>query len=222
MKKLLQVSIYTCLFFILQSSSCSKTNDKKNIDCTNNTILLPQLAKDLFIFNKGSWWVYKNISTNELDSMHVEYVSKNTSNYFRNFGGYLDKCYEDNGINLVSNKIGNINWGISVSTPDGIKKFEETNFQITTYTDLKQDGYYKLFFKGDSIIQSPQIGSNIIFTDSITVQNNLYSNVMIHLIGPNNIDFYEEAIYSRKIGLIRFKRSDNGSEWELIKYNINQ
>lgn len=219
MKNIVYLCFAASMLLMLQASSCTKPENPK-VDCSNNTILLPQLAKDIFIFNKGSWWMYKNTNTNELDSIYVDYVLRNADNYFKNFGGFLDKCYETNSISLVSNNIGVINFGISPSTPDGIKKIENTEFLISTYTDLKQNGYYKFFFKGDSLIQSPQIGSSIVFKDSVSIQNNSYYNVMIHLIGPNNIDFYEEAIYSKKIGLIRFKRSDNGSEWELVRYNV--
>jgi len=198
MKKFITNLAIALSLFFTQAAICNKPN-KKNVDCNNNTIPLPRLAKDLFIFNKGSWWVYKNTSTNEIDSIYVDYVLRNTSNYYSNFGGFLDKCYESNSTSLISTKIEHINFGIGPSTPDGIKEFKYTEFLISTYTNLRQNGYYKLFFKGDSIIQSPQIGSSLTFKDSVNIQNNIFINVMIHLIGPNNIDFYEEAIYARNI-----------------------
>lgn len=66
------------------------------MDCTNNTMPLPQMAKDYFLFKNGSYWVYENTSNNDIDSFYVDgFTYRTGDNTQYKYGNELNHCYED-------------------------------------------------------------------------------------------------------------------------------
>lgn len=94
------------LLILIQSSSCSNKNknEEETVCTTQNTVLVPQDLKDRFFFKEGTYWIYKNIASNETDSLwvvlgNVETISVDNKNY-----GYIkNKCYE-RFVTTVKNK----------------------------------------------------------------------------------------------------------------------
>lgn len=81
----------------LQQCQCKKNDSiTPALQCTSsNSVLVPQDMKDRFYFKDGTYWVYKNINTNALDSMWVWQSTISTSPVEpKIYGTGFNKCYE--------------------------------------------------------------------------------------------------------------------------------
>jgi hypothetical protein len=69
-----------------------------------------------------------------------------------------------------------------------------------------------------------QSGFEINFIDSINLSTNLFFKNVLNLNYPsgNSNDMYNEILYAKNIGIIKFEKSTDNSIWELIRYKINQ
>src|SRR5690606_10575757 len=71
------------------------------------TAYFPQDAKDRFFFKKGTWWVYQNITTKELDSVWVSKANWSYVSADNMRDGYIkNKCYETGIVEVYSLKNG--------------------------------------------------------------------------------------------------------------------
>ncbi len=95
MKTIVQiVNIFLISTTIFWLHSCEKPKSEP-ISCTNNTMPLPQMAKDYFLFKNGSYWVYQNTITQQQDSFYVtDFVDWTGNNNQFRYGNELKKCYE--------------------------------------------------------------------------------------------------------------------------------
>ena len=99
-------------------STCRKNTDSAPIICTDsNTVMAPQLAKDLFAFKPGTWWVYEDLINHTFDSL---WVGENTSEkrYYNNssMGTKNSFCAEVN-ITKIYNKDYNMGAGAKLNVP---------------------------------------------------------------------------------------------------------
>lgn len=204
------------------SSTMFFNNCKEKFECSsNNKVNIPQIMKDYFYYNEGTWWVYKNVKNNAYDSM---WVSQSSSNNYRGEGregfGNTDKCYE------------RIVMGIDQRGGDSVSKFsmwDLSNFvlnnnnrfafgvsgrNISTTTEWDLD----LFFTNNELEKyNPVRQISSAYKEIETVQNKNYNN-LIEVIGSNQVHYW---LFSKHIGIIKYVDLDS-NQWELVKYNINQ
>jgi hypothetical protein len=216
MKTLIQLILFTSLLLLLQAVSCKRPDDKK-LDCNNNTMQLPQMAKDYFLFKDGSYWLYKNTITQEKDSFYViDFRDFTGNNNIFKYGNNLNKCYEGYDYKLFSIKFKRLDIGIGPLEPDNNTPFKNQTFFLT------QTSFQKITFIGDSLLRSDFVlGSTINLLDSLGVSGKFYYNIISQTNTNLGIDYAKVSYYAKNIGLIKFTTNDNQT-YELIKYHINQ
>lgn len=221
----------TTLFIILNVGFCSscKDKDEPETNCTpDNTVLVPQDMKDRFFFKVGTYWIYKNLQTNETDSIWVWISYNNPLSVNReDFGFIKDKCYETFTTNTMSKKIPNNSnynrWGIDIYPKEG-KKLTNELFGLEDATSLTNYfPNYRIEVRGG--VYENQSGSEITMLDSITTQDNIvYKDVLWlkYQAGILTRDYLDDMHYAKNIGLVKFHRFTDTSDWELIRYKIIQ
>lgn len=224
--------LITCaIAFYMQS--CKPPTDyvpptpQVNCDSTN-TVLIPQDMKARFYFKEGTYWIYKNISTGEIDSIWVFYSEIRIEPTSRKiFAHGWKKCYESfdirtrNKMFYQSDKY-YTNYGISLYPIDELNSKNElfgirevspvTNFRTQFRIEIIGNNYEN------------QSGFEINIVDSINLSTNMSFRDVLNLNYPNGTsnDMYNEMYYAKNIGLVKFTRSNDNSTWELIRYKINQ
>jgi hypothetical protein len=183
---------------------------------------LPQMAKDYFLFNNGSYWVYENTSTNETDSFYISNFRDFTgdNNIFK-YGINLNKCYEGYDYKLFSKQFKRFDVGIGPFEPDNNKEFKNQLYFLNEYSELTQQLYSKIYFIGDSIYPSEELGGSISQFDSLSVNNYFYKNILQVTNTVTGIDYTKQSIYAKNIGMIQFTTNDNIT-WILKRYHIVQ
>jgi len=156
MKKLIFVFVL-CLFMIGGFTNCRKTGSEH--------LSIPQLEKDLAVFNKNSYWVYLNESTTKLDCTYVNndprfysYTAQDGSsvtdnivvpfegNYF--FDEYLSGSFL--GI-LLDAPIVHLN-GIAAYAPNIVERFDSLCVNNNKFLNVYRTHYSSLTAHYDSVI----------------------------------------------------------------------
>ena len=204
--------------------SCEKPKSEPSpISCTNNTMPLPQMAKDYFLFKDGSYWVYKNTITQQQDSFYVsDFKNLTGDNSQYKYGNKLKRCYEFYSYKL-STTIGiTIGIGILPSFPNNDLSFQNQPFFINETNSITGQLYPKAEFVGDSLYRTNYVLDGIVMIiDTIEIDTQTFNNVL-YFNNPNGgINYVTDSYYAKNIGLIKFTTNDNQT-YELIKYHINQ
>jgi hypothetical protein len=204
-------------------SNCKEDNqgDDKTVCTPQNTVFIPQDMKDRFYFNTGTWWVYKNVSNNDYDTLVLK-----TENYGINpvpkkiYGEGFSKCYEGYSYNVISQRYGIVNVTLSVNLPtrgDNTKGEIFVNRELFTTKDYITSSLSRFRWVGELL------DTNINKIDSLLINVKMYNDILHYryLQDYEASDYLMEAWYANKIGMVKMKRND-GSIWELIDYKVNQ
>lgn len=220
MKYPLPILLLVFLFALFSKCQCKDESPVITCDSTN-TVYLPQTLKDLFLFKEGCWWVYKEVGSGETDSFYVSRFENHTSNNDLYNNKDTKKCYEIFRIYIVSHQLIRQEIIIQPENPDDNLVFNQLHFSQTEHDKSTGNGFCRLNFYGDSICRSEQIQNEITIVDTLKVQNNLFIN-LYHFSNPTiKYDFFKEAYYARKFGLVKFQDWEN-KVWELDRYHIIQ
>ena len=195
-------------FFLLLLTffSCKK---QKEVD----TFYIPQFLKDYTFFNKGSYWIFKNEVTEELDSCYI--IS--ASNYFYHEGGYdtdpltehemiifqssflLEMDADIDQVNMSFHSTGGYCLRASISPP------------IYNYGNNSK---YEYFGELDTLKLNE--------INFLKVVNTQYTMNGLGILPYNSyvLTFY----LAKSIGLIKYRQQmDNyDTTWSLIRYHIEQ
>ena len=196
--------------------------------CSNaNSVFVPQDMKDRFYFKDGTYWIYININTNETDSMWV-WKSSNAVSCVDSkvYGNGFSKCYESfnyrvKNLAAINGDKYYTNIGINVSPVKGTSNSEL--FGISDFYLKDQIESYRVDNRGG--VYENQMGEIMVMMDSVVVQNNLvYRNVfrLFYPPGARTYDYLLDTYYAKNIGLVKFNRRVDSTEWELIRYHIVQ
>jgi hypothetical protein len=168
----------------------------------------PEFKSYFGSYKDGSWWVLRDTSANNTDSIYVtdyndkrESYSKRSDVYFE-FIDYKLHCGEKvNWTFLHKNaELGVLTENLSCSQLQKVN--EETDYFINIPGVCKEDGIYKINeYSGLSIIPNYSINS-FSFTDVIKVWNQIDT-------------FY----FAKDVGLIQYKLGNNN--YLLIDYYVN-
>jgi hypothetical protein len=225
-------TILTYTSIVLLSSllfSCDERNKQEETVCTSaNTVLVPQDLKDRFFFKEGTYWIYQNIQTNETDSVWVFNSTNNTSAVdTKIFGDGYNKCYEVFDIKTKSAKFQDAHYysrlGISLHPIKEMNSNKEL-FGLSEGTPLNNyTAIYRLEVRGNKY--ENQDGAEILMLDSINTLTGLIFKDILRLKYPAGFqtqDYMDDMHYAKNVGLVKFHRFTDNSNWELIRYNIIQ
>lgn len=219
---------------LMQLSSCflkNKEKDEETVCTPQNTAYFPQDAKDRFFFKTGTWWVYQNITTKELDSVWVSnanwsYVSSDNME-----DGYIkNKCYETGIVEIYSLRNGEITFLTQrmfsyLGAKPNINPSQEHNTLYESNPNFNYRPIYRFNITGGQYETPNQINAEIVFIDSITINNKQYMDVLYYSYLSNippPYEYIKDAYYAKNSGAIKYTRSDDNTQWELIRSHINQ
>ncbi len=222
MKTIIQFFLFTSLIIMLQAASCKKPEDKK-LDCSNNTMPLPQMAKDYFLFEDGSYWLYKNTISHSLDSFYITNFKNWTGdNTIFKYGNKLKRCYECFDYKIYTINGTSIEIGIFPSFPNNDISFQNQLFNINETNSVTGQLYPKAEFVGDTLYRTNYVlDGRVMIIDTIEIDTQVYQNVLYFKNPNGGINFVTDSYYAKNIGLIKFTTNDNQT-YELVKYQINQ
>jgi hypothetical protein len=215
--------------FSIVLCSCDSNNKQEETVCSAaNTVLVPQDLKDRFFFKVGTYWIYKNLQTNETDSIWVFNSTNNTSPVDRKiFGDGYNKCYQVFDLKTKSIKFSSAYYytrlGISLHPPNVMNTNNEL-FGIGEGTPLNNyTAIYRIEIRGNKY--ENQDGAEILMLDSLTTGTNIVFKDILRLKYPAGFqtqDYMDDMHYAKNIGLVKFHRFTDNTNWELIRYNIIQ
>jgi len=196
---------------LLFGTSCKK-------DC-NPTPYYP-LDQDFlsyFAFPVGSWWVYEEVNSGERDSTFIFYSNNRKDDEFlgRNDGCNIVYEYEVLKLHEVIRK----------DTLNGIASLlTSSNGNEVWYYFYKQNGSLSFFAFPDNRDTLDEDAAYIQARhDSIAIAGHFYKEVIVVRHPPYEVQGSHPRItyYSKNIGVVRRDFTD-GTQWELVKYHINQ
>lgn len=217
------------LFIILNIGFCSSCKDKdepETICSPANTVLVPQDMKDRFYFKTGTYWIYKNLATQEIDSLWV--IADVIENINVDDDGFIkNKCYESFQIairSLLFTQKGRYNNYQLDFFPQSGHNLSNESYTLYDHSPLNNNNtVFRIELKGKSY--ENQMGASIEFKDSIVTNDNITYKDVLHLYyptGTSTYDYLREMYYAKNKGLVKFKRNTDNSEWELIQSKIIQ
>lgn len=201
----MKIKIILLLFFAIICTNCKKENNDERSDGYHYRIN-PSLYP--FLFDTGSYWVYKNISTQAIDSIVLVNVNKNAVYVIPppkpNYQGSLDQ-------------IDYCNFTYSCFPSDS--SFDEQIFSLFI-SKCFTDGCY-IYFEG-TVGETSNYSKIVAVFDTIIVANQVYKNVvkMKFKLTLDSIDYY--YYYADSIGIVRKETAINDSivvTKDLIRHN---
>jgi hypothetical protein len=183
-------------------------------------------AKDFFLFNVGTWWVYEEETSHVRDSMYVTQSVNSTNSYFN--------------VQVVSALTGYSYhyWPVYYGNITGCNE-TGTVMNKCLYVKLSKGkpmdlvGQSNIFFvnylKGDFVyvpnvnFQNNQIQISEVYS-SFTNHNEIYpKTVKIHELSSHQEgDQPTNTFYSQHVGIIRKELLDSNQVWNLVAYHIEQ
>jgi hypothetical protein len=226
MKKIIYlITFLLVVCFVVQSSSCSKT-DEPQIHCdSSNTAYIPSDARSRFCFKEGTWWVYKNIANGDLDTLTFKLEGYAISSVPQKiYGSGYSKCYEGISYNIFSTKYPKVNAKIAVNWPTKGSNIKEDIFEyreLFSSINFAARSSSRFRWKYQSL---DSISDGLIDTiPTLTIFDKIYTEIIHYSYkqGFEANDYLKESWYANKVGLIKVVRED-GTTWELINSNIIQ
>ncbi len=192
--------------------------------CRNNKkVRIPQTVKDYFYFKHGTYWVYQNQTTLEVDSHWVcdSYLGTASVTYDKvGCNCYNHMCFENMFVNILSPKYNGCN--------DGSNTHEYLRYIITVQDEYKQylgvDFYFTLTNQGYGnvfLMDGTWFGDGYKDTANCIINgvNYIECNVQRRTLG-NIYGRYKEVIMNKNVGIISYVNSNDSTRWNLIKSNI--
>ena len=228
MKNIVFIPILLILF-----TSCRKSKTT-NLDCNDaNTLFAPQLAKDLYAFKPGTWWVYEDLINHSFDSV---WVGENTSvkQTMTTDDGNCSRCVEINTTKLYNKKYNlqatdskyRTSYVDVVMSPLYLTQFSNqnsVNYKVDIETIIGEKyPSGKTQFVGNTISLPTNTNIDKGYIDS----NYQYKKGLFGLafIGQRKLQdtIYSESILINHIGLFEFKPPNDHTNMMLRRYNIVQ
>jgi hypothetical protein len=192
------------------------------------TAKVPDDLKDRFYFKTGTYWIYQNLATGETDSVAVCDAPFTVWRITPLESEPWDKCYETFSMYLVNRQFTHRNnyymrAGLYYHIKNGYDLPDEFfSIQVNTLVmdDVGRDrisyqtGEYKNFY-GATV-------NRLTVYELQTTSTNFYDVLRISYPGPTLADYFFDMYYAENFGLIKYRSSDDGSSWEMIRCHIVQ
>ncbi len=219
------------VYLILSNFGCKPKDCHKDGSCAADNRVYPLgEAKNYLCFNKGSYWIYKNTKTGDLDTQVCEaylldnIVKKGSFNNTK----HITVRYEQMS-RTISSSFNDCNYYDNTSgyNPDAISFGIERTILIRNSSKIGTIGaYFYPFVENENYGTGSNVTTCIGLDSTLIVQGKTYYNVAKFDIDQDDIWYnfasYPNAVYywAKDVGLIkRWNKSENYS-WELIEYNI--
>ncbi len=228
-KHLMKIHIYIIVAFVLITttlvtlSGCIKDKAPKDAYNKRSIYNIPQDFKDYFYFAPGTYWIYQNQRTQELDSVYIVDRSSRIVHYSNEpideevcFVHYYDSHY---GVLFETNT--HVSWGRVDTLSRGRYELE-----IASKSGFPTGGgYFTCIYpliKGNIAYQSSYSLEIREDNDTMQIQNIIHSGIS-KLYSKRNILFnnHETNIYYLKnFGIVRKTDLTKNDDWVLIRCNI--
>jgi hypothetical protein len=200
-----QLPFYIGIAFFLLLSGCTKKEGQ--------TYYLSDYIKQFSVFQVGSYWVYKNENTGEIDSSFI----KSSPSFSIYQSGYSDpkiqECFIDYGGPFISSgHLGNLGYQIGFMNI-GINGacLKSKPFQPGSSIYDGSEGTYKELSIYDSLIVNDVVYHQVLNTQDQYPKNNGDTDYMNYYL-------------VKSIGLIKFKYHYHNQDtyWSLLRYHVVQ
>jgi hypothetical protein len=227
---------YTLLAFFIVCCNLSCNYKGEYTHCKFRKIVIPQLVKDYFYFKVGTYWVYQNQTTQELDSQWICTSDITTRNIYSN-----NKCNCYHRLCFENMKV------IKLSTKENDCVQNNTNTYSAYFIDVpilnnftKNDYYYgwsstkgnSTFYRNNYNIKPISgavfysngnwFGYGLKDTTNCVVNGVTYNNCKIQRDSLHTLyDHYKEVLLVQNIGVVSYKDTSY-TKWNLIRSYIIQ
>lgn len=236
--------IIICLLLVsIEFISCctDKRNDIPNNQCNpspdEHYFYALGESKEYMYFKEGTWWVYKNTITNELDTIKV-YQSLMDTIVVKGSQDYsYQRIYtcETAIVRTQSKKYPyNYYWYSRVDNPDVGGPPPSPLIENAVWVKTRSEGYTSPCFVTPSNLHSRSDIDLISKDTSVLIESILYANVQVFRVKKSNAFFdvldkepynsenYSELYYSKNFGLIKQTKFDSKFSIILVNSNIIQ
>ncbi len=213
------------LLLFLASSSCKDKNKKTFCEQNPGSCQSVLVAKEFFLFQEGSWWVYEEETTHERDSMYVSESMNDSNSYdfdvkiysqLQDFNYHYSPLYINSTACSSSSPVSQKCIYIKRSKSKPGEYIGEDHCFFVNYK--KGDFHYvagNIFFINNKIIvdeiyPSYQLGS-LGFSQTVKIHE---LSTLIEGIQPTN------HYFAKNVGLVRKELLDSNQVWNLVSYHI--
>lgn len=216
--KLSQIELMLIILFMMNSSSCRKVN-KPTICTPENTVRIPEDAVNRFFFKDSSYWIYQDSASGLIDSVWVYGFNYGSGNLEKIDPSSKGKCFEAFTVKFNS-KFRKYDMHVACVGSASGTLYENEGFRINYMEDgLSKDGFN---MKGYKYLMWDIDDGDVHIIDSSSYNGTLYKNILVNSNkGVLGNYYFLESFYIPKIGLIRYRLTNN-SVWNIIRYNIKQ
>lgn len=210
------------LVITLGGSNCKK----RPKECNSHIPLHPQ-AYTYFVFEKGSYWIYKDEQSGDMDTVTINQFNERDYWAYKVLGTKDCPCFKQFGLDYNHSYFKNLIDGISVEANISFKnKTNESNVIIQGTLNKMPLDEYRFIWREYAPGLWHETGSgagSVALLDSMKTKDSTYHKV-IRLQYPKfyiGQDWLLELYVAPNIGTIRFVDSANRT-WNLINYNVIQ
>ncbi len=198
----------------------------------DQTLYIPQEAKDYCYFQPGTYWVYQDSATGELDSVYVYEAGAGIDTVTATQSNPTEGIFEWLYCNKKSTRDGyeynswiDMSWSLpqfDASTKMYTSKTRPGDpvgqtIQIGFPLSSNQKIYYTGWNSGENVISINRL--NIDIVNNIDTFNNVITSSHTYCcLLPFQAKFY----YTPHVGLFRAEQPDSGRVWKLLRANIVQ
>lgn len=177
-----------------------------------STVYIPEQLKVYSVFQVGSFWIYKNETTGEIDSTIIQVSPQFSYIQISGDGPIFEKCVINFDSPLISSSYTYLDeyW---ITLKNGLPSIclRSTSFQPGYIYAYNQFSYFK----------------NISYSDSLIINDNVFYNVMntLYKTITLNLDTITYTFYlAKSVGLVKLniKINNNDTTWSLIKHHAVQ
>jgi hypothetical protein len=199
------------LLFLLAPLFLSHSSCTCDGGCCDNcpSYHMDQEFKDYLVFSQGSYWVYQDSATLNIDSINLYSQNLEMADYRRHYGYYAEHLEQKFSSSFNNNTIIKSGGADEYSLYHSCLLFEEEGISFFTNKDI-----------GDSIGRNNTL-KYVSFDVTKNIEGVDYSSVKaFENLLQKNISQPRKIYYAKQKGIVR-KELFNGEVWNLIRYHIN-
>jgi hypothetical protein len=221
------------LLFTILISGCRPDEITGPSSPYEHTLYIPQEAKDYCYFQPGTYWVYQDSATGELDSVYVYeadagidtvtatqtnptegifewlYCNKKSTRDGYEYNSWIDMSYATPAID-ASTKV----YTSKTRPGDPVGEILHFGFPLNAISKT----YYDFWNMSIDTIFVVRLENYLLSSPSGTYSNIILSRHTHNPFNPLRASFY----FAPNIGLVRAEQPDSGRVWKLLRANIVQ
>ncbi len=237
--------LFVILFFLVSLILNACCDDQRNDIPGKQCELVPDEyyfyslgeSKDYMYFKEGTWWVYKNTVTNEIDTISV-YQAKLDTVIIKGSEGYsyqrIYTCESASVRNRSKKYPYQYDWYSRVKNPDASGSPPSPLIEKVLWEKIRSQGYTTQCFVTPSKLHSRTDIDLVIKDTSLIVAGKYYTNVQVFKIErsnayfdildtePFNSEHYSLLYYAKHYGLIMQIKYNSKIAIELLDCKIIQ